>query len=405
MTEFDRIGIVGGSLAGVRAAETLRAEGFQGGLTIVDGDEHEPYDRYHLSKDYLDGARDAQAISLPTAHIQAEWLQGRVAVDLDADAGRLTLDNGRNVEFDGLVIATGSKARRLSAPDMSLSGVMALRTLGDAKALRAALLERPAHVVIIGGGLIGSEVASITVRWGLHTTIVDASPRPLLRTLGPTMADSVISLHRGHGVHLRYGTGVEAVEGHNGSVRTVQLTDGEVLPAEVVIVCLGVTPHTSWLDSSGLPLDDGLLCDPTLFVRGRPNIVAAGDVARWPMAICGPDPIRIEHWQSTLDQATRAAKNLLVGRENSKPYANLPIFGTHIHGLHFRSNGFPQYATHSEVVWGDPYSDRYVVAFYRTDVLIGVIALEALDLLAEWRTLIGDSTSPAHTVTLASSRL
>jgi NADPH-dependent 2,4-dienoyl-CoA reductase/sulfur reductase-like enzyme len=295
------------------------------------------------------------------------------------------------------------RSSEVRAEEMALTGVTSLRTLGDAQTLRSALLKRPAHVVIIGGGLIGSEIASITAKWNLDTTIVDTTPVPLLRTLGPAMADTVVSLHRRNGVHLRYGTAVNAVEGHNGSVRAVRLADDEVLPAQLVIVCLGVTPNTSWLENSGLPLADGLVCDAKLFAQGHPNVVAAGDVARWPAALCGPDPIRVEHWRSTLDQASQAAKNLLAGRDDARPYTDLPVFGTHIHGLHFRSNGFPPHASHSEVVAGDPHSDRYAVSFYRDDVLVGVIALEALELLDDWRASIGKTRSSVCSSPLASS--
>jgi NADPH-dependent 2,4-dienoyl-CoA reductase/sulfur reductase-like enzyme len=398
-----RIVIVGGSLGGVRAAETLRAEGFAGRLTIVDGDSYKPYDRYHLSKAYLEGVNDVEAISLPIDHFEAEWLHGRVAVSLDAQDGRVLLDDGRDIHFDGLIVATGSSARALSPREMALNGVTTIRTLADAQALRAALLNRPSHVVIIGGGLIGSEIASITARWGFDTTIVDVTPAPLTRTLGPAMADTVMSLHRRNGVRLRYGSAVQAVEGHNGSVRAVRLADGQALPAEIVIVCLGVTPCTSWLEGSGLALQDGLLCDSRLFACMRPNIVAAGDVARWPAPLCGSDPIRIEHWRSTLDQASHAATSLLAGPERARQYAELPIFGTHIHGLHFRSNGFPPYATHSEAVYGDPAGDRYVSAFYRDGVLIGVIALEALEQLDDLRAQIGKSRGHLDSASLIRS--
>jgi 3-phenylpropionate/trans-cinnamate dioxygenase ferredoxin reductase subunit len=213
---------------------------------------------------------------------------------------------------------------------------------------------------------------------------VDVSSTPLSRTLGPELAGTVISLHRRAGVGLRYGIGVEALEGHNGSVRAVRLADGEVLPAELVVVCLGVTPNDSWLRSSGLTLADGLLCDASLFAEGQGNVVAAGDVARWPAALCGSEPIRVEHWRSSLDQASRAAKNLLLGPEAAQPYLDIPVFGTHIHGLHFRSIGYPPHATGSEVVWGDPGGDQYLVVFHRGDTIVGAISLAAEELLASW---------------------
>jgi 3-phenylpropionate/trans-cinnamate dioxygenase ferredoxin reductase subunit len=386
---MERVVIVGGSLAGVRAAEVLRENGYAKRLTIVDGDRFRPYDRYHLSKDYLNGVRDIDQIRLATAHIDADWLQGRIAVRLDYASRSVQLDDGAELEFDGLVVATGSRARTLEAEYMALTGVLSLRTLSDSQALRAALLNRPSHVVVIGGGLIGSEVATVTRNMGLPTTIVDSALLPLSRTLGPVMASTVIRLHERNGVELRYGATVQGVEGHNGSVRAVRLTDGERLPAELVVVCLGVTPNTEWMDGSGLPLSDGLLCDDTLFALDSPDVVAAGDVARWPLSLCGEDPIRVEHWRSSLDQAAVAASNLVLGRAHARPFVDLPVFGTHIHGLHFRSIGFPQYSTDSATVLGSVDNDEYLVGFYRDDVLIGVIALDVLDSLPAWSARIG----------------
>jgi 3-phenylpropionate/trans-cinnamate dioxygenase ferredoxin reductase subunit len=386
---MERVVVVGGSLAGVRAAEALRENGYTARLTVVDGDRFRPYDRYHLSKDYLNGIRDRDQIGLATAHIDATWLQGRVAVALDYASRSIRLDDGTELEFDGLIVATGSRARTLEPEHMALTGVLSLRTLSDGQALRAALVNRPSHVVVVGGGLIGSEVATVTRDMGLPTTIVDSTSLPLSRTLGRTMASTVIKLHEQNDVELRYGAKVQAVEGHNGSVRAVHLTTGERLPADLVVVCLGVTPNTDWMEGSGLSLSDGLLCDETLFSLDTPDVVAAGDVARWPSALCGEDPIRVEHWRSTLDQAAVAAGNLLLGRSHARPFVDLPVFGTHIHGRHFRSMGFPQYSTDSATVEGSIDSDKYLVGFYRDDVLIGVIALDALDSLPAWSSRIG----------------
>jgi NADPH-dependent 2,4-dienoyl-CoA reductase/sulfur reductase-like enzyme len=386
---MDRVVIVGGSLAGVRAAEVLRENGYTNRLTVVDGDRFRPYDRYHLSKDYLNGVRGIDQIRLATGHIEANWLQGRVAVGLNYASRSVQLDDGAELGFDGLVVATGSRARTLEAEYMALTGVLSLRTLNDSQALRAALLNRPSHVVVIGGGLIGSEVATVTRNMGLATTIVDAAPLPLTRTLGPVMASTVIRLHERNGVELRYGATVQGVEGHNGSVRAVRLAGGEQLPADLVVVCLGVTPNTEWMDGSGLQLSDGLLCDETLLALDSPDVVAAGDVARWRSSLCGEDPIRVEHWRSSLDQAAVAASNLVLGRARARPFVDLPVFGTHIHGRHFRSIGFPSSSTDSAIVLGSVDNDEYLVGFYRADVLIGVIALDLLDALPAWNARIG----------------
>jgi NADPH-dependent 2,4-dienoyl-CoA reductase/sulfur reductase-like enzyme len=284
-----------------------------------------------------------------------------------------------------LVIASGSSARVPPDLDVSLRGVFPLRSLTDAQELRAWLRNSPQNVVVIGGGLIGSEVASVTAAMGLRTTIVDATRLPLARTLGMTMASTVMDLHEQHTVRLRYGIGIRRLHGDDeAGVTGVELADGTMLPADVVVMALGVTPNTGWLADSDLSIADGVVCDRSLIAHGTTNIVAAGDVARWMCHPYGDSSLRLEHWRSALDQAACAAHSLLVGPANAAPYDTMPIFGTHIHGFHFRSLGVPGLATSSEVVWGTYGDQRYGVAFYRGPDLVGVIALEELDPLIEW---------------------
>ena len=390
---MERIVIVGGSLAGVRAAESLRQEGFAGELTVVDADPHpQPYDRYPLSKEFLTGLRDTGDIVLRTHDIDAVWRQGRCATSLDLDRRTVTLDDGSALRFDGLIVATGASARTLGASDKALRGVFALRTLADALALRAALREAPARVVVVGGGLIGSEVATVTRSMDLATTIVDSNQLPLSRTLGSAMATSVARLHAQRGVRVLPGRRVAGLIGRAGSVKAVRLTDGESIPADVVVVALGVVANTHWLEGSGLTLADGLVCEQTLYASGTTNVVAAGDVARWPQPLCGNEWIRIEHWSNALDQASMAAKNLLRGAGEAATFSDIPTFGSHIHGAAIRSIGFPPHATGSRILWGSVDDEEYVVGFHRADdVLIGVIALNAVDRLPHWRGQMGSS--------------
>ena len=382
---MDRVVIVGGSLAGRRAAEVLREEGYAGDICVVDDDAFPPYDRYHLSKDFLAGVKDEEDIALPISHLdQVEWLQGRSAVGLDVSAQTVDLDDGASLFYDGLVVTSGSSARIPAGLDLGLSGVFTLRSLSEAQELRKWLRSGPRNVVVIGGGLIGSEVATVTASMGYPTTIVDAARLPLAATLGVTMASTVVDLHELHGVRLRYGTGVRALHGDGDGVTAVELADDTVVPADVVVVALGVTPNTGWIEGSGLALGDGLLCDQKLFASGTTNVVAAGDVARWPCQAYSDTSVRLEHWRSSLDQAACAARNLLAGPNDGEIYAAMPVFGTHIHGAHFRSIGIPQLATSSEVAWGEASDPRYGVAFYRDADVVGVIALEHLEPLAEW---------------------
>ncbi|MGW7793490.1 NAD(P)/FAD-dependent oxidoreductase, partial [Streptomyces tricolor] len=272
--------IVGASLAGLYAARELRAQGFDGRLVIVGAEPHHPYDRPPLSKDFLLGRADENRLALAdpeeTAALDAEWLLGVRARGLDTRGRTVLLGDGRTVSTDGVVIATGAAARRL--PGDSLAGVHTLRTLDDARALRADLTRGPRRVVVIGGGFIGAETASSCARLRHAVTVVEAAPLPLVPQFGARMAAVCAALHRRGGVELVTGTGVAALRG-TATVTGVDLTDGRTLPADVVIVGIGAVPHTSWLTGSALALHDGVLCDDGC-VTALPQVVAVGDVAR-----------------------------------------------------------------------------------------------------------------------------
>lgn len=298
--------IVGASLSGLYAARELRAQGFDGRLVIVGEEPHHPYDRPPLSKDFLIGRADESALALTdadeTAALDAEWLLGVHARGLDPRGRTVLLGDGRTVSTDGVVIATGAAARRL--PGDRLAGVHTLRTLDDARALRAELTRGHRRVVVIGGGFIGAETASSCARLGHDVTVVEAAPLPLVPQLGARMAEVCAALHRRGGVELVTGTGVAALRGAAG-VTGVDLTDGRRLPADVVIVGIGARPHTDWLVGSALALHDGVLCDDGC-VTALPQVVAIGDVAR----VGGT---RAEHWTSATEQPRVAVTNLLAG--------------------------------------------------------------------------------------------
>ncbi|MEU6592719.1 FAD-dependent oxidoreductase [Streptomyces sp. NPDC046881] len=310
--------IVGASLAGLYAARELRTQGFDGRLVIVGEEPHHPYDRPPLSKDFLTGRADESGLALTdadeTAGLDAEWLLGVRARGLDTRGRTVLLDDGRTVSTDGVVIATGAAARRL--PGDSLTGVHTLRTLDDARALRADLTRGTRRVVVIGGGFIGAETASSCARLGHEVTVVEAAPLPLVPQLGARMASVCAALHRRGGVALVTGTGVAALRG-TAAVTGVDLADGRTLPADVVIVGIGAAPNTAWLAGSTLALHDGVLCDDGC-VTALPQVVAVGDVARVGGA-------RAEHWTSATEQPRVAVTNLLAGhtRATARP---LPYF-------------------------------------------------------------------------------
>ncbi|MGW2214739.1 NAD(P)/FAD-dependent oxidoreductase [Nonomuraea sp. NPDC001684] len=363
MRTLDKIVVIGASLAGLRAVQTLRREGFDGELTLVGAEAHVPYNRPPLSKSVLRGDED---VTLPGAEeLGDDWLRGRQAVRLDAANRTVVLDDGAELGYDGLVVASGARPRRLD-------GVHTLRTLEDALALRAELDTGHEHVLVIGGGFIGGEVATTARQLGRKVTLVDSGPHPMHAGLGAQAARWLAGHHERNGVELV--TGVRVTEVTGGQVR---LGDGRVLSADLVVGGMGVTPNTEWLDGSGLAVDDGVLCEPTLYATGSVNVVAAGDVARWPHRLYGDALIRVEHWSNANEQGAVAARNLLAGPDEAQPFADVPNFATHVHGARIQTAGLPHLADEARVVAGDPEEDRFAVAFARDGVLVGAVAVNA----------------------------
>ncbi|MFJ5532029.1 NAD(P)/FAD-dependent oxidoreductase [Streptomyces sp. NPDC093261] len=341
--------VVGASLSGLYAARELRAQGFDGRLVIVGDETHRPYDRPPLSKDFLTGRADEGQLALTdaeeTAELDAEWLLGVRARGLDARGRTVLLEDGRTVSTEGVVIATGASARPL--PGDRLAGVHTLRTLDDARALRAELTRGARRVVVIGGGFIGAETASSSAALGHEVTVVEAAPLPLVPQLGPEMAAVCAALHRRGGVALITGSGVARLRGApvkgadaaaapgaesppGRAVTAVELSDGRVLPADTVIVGIGATPNTDWLAGSALTLHDGVLCDDGC-VTALPQVVAVGDVAR----VGGH---RAEHWTSATEQPRVAVRNLLAGR-TTETLRSLPYFWSDQYGARLQFAG------------------------------------------------------------------
>src|SRR6185436_4293874 len=303
-----RVAVVGTSLAGLRAIETLRREGFDGRIVAIGAETHLPYDRPPLSKELLAGKAEPDDIALRKQGVDdldVDWVLGTPATALDAASRTLTLADGSTVEADGIVLATGSTPRRLpNQPD--LDGVLMLRTLDDALALRARLAALP-RIVVIGAGFIGAEVAATCRERGLDVTVLEALPQPMVRGLGPELGAVIADMHRDHGVDLRTGVQVDAIEGDT-RVDRVRLGDGSTVAADVVVVGVGVAPDTAWLEGSGLALDNGVVCDAAC--RAAPGIVAAGDITRWPNALFDDELMRLEHWTNATEQGVYAARTL-----------------------------------------------------------------------------------------------
>lgn len=361
--------IVGASLAGLRTAEALRRGGFDGVLTVVGAEPHLPYDRPPLSKGLLTGAVQPCDTGLrQQGDLDVDWLLGDPVVELDPGARFVRLASGQTVSYDGLVAATGASARALPGVDATLRGVHVLRTLDDAVRLRDALAAGP-RVVIVGGGFIGMEVASQCRGLGLPVTLV--TPDPILgRTLGD-LAWSAEQRARDHGVDVRTPRGVHAVVGC-GSVEEVVLDDGGRVPADVVVVAIGAVPATGWLSGLGLDLRAGLLCGPDLAVVGLADVVAAGDVVRWPHPAWAGAAVRLEHWSNAGEQAAAAAERLLRG-PGVPPHAPVPSFWSDQFGVRLQGVGHPDLADAVEVVEGHAAGERFVAEYRRAGRLVAAL--------------------------------
>jgi 3-phenylpropionate/trans-cinnamate dioxygenase ferredoxin reductase subunit len=368
------ITVVGASLAGLSTVRALRAEGYDGELVVVGEERHTPYDRPPLSKDFLKGDLDADALALGDAdeyeNLDVQWLLGERAVRLDPVARTVTLAGGRYVRTDGVVVATGAGPRTLPGTD-GLSGVHTLRTLDDAQALRAELLDGLPRVVVIGAGFIGAEVASTAHRLGLHVTVVEALDVPLERQLGREMGLVCSSLHSDHGVRLLCGTGVAELIGEE-RVTGVRLADGLVLPADVVVVGVGVRPATDWLAGSGVQVDDGVVCDAGCSTS-VPGVVAVGDVARCPNAFTGRHT-RIEHWSNATEQARTAARTLLTGVSAPAPLT-APYFWSDQYRVRIQLAGHVTPDAEPEVVEGDVDSRSFTAVYRREGTPVAVLSL------------------------------
>jgi len=358
------IAVVGASAAGLTAAQTLRREGYDGPLTVIGDEDLMPYDRPPLSKQVLSGDWEPSKIALPCAVDDIAWRLGVRAVGLDVSGRRLALSTGDDLAYDKLVIATGVAPRRLPF-GQELAGVHTLRTLPDTVAFKEDLASARS-VVIVGAGFMGSEVAAVASGMGVDVTVVDPLPAPMIRQFGPWLGDQVAKLHADHGVRMRLGVGVTGLLGSD-RVSGVELADGTVLPADVVLVAIGSVPNTSWLAGSGLSLTDGVDCDS--LCRAAPNVVAAGDVASWTHPVHGKR-IRVEHRMNATEQGMAAARTLLGKGE---PYAPIPYFWTDQYDVKIQAYGtFPEGAVPS-VAAGDVGAGRFAAMYVEDGRVTGVV--------------------------------
>ena len=385
MTEPRTVAVVGAGLAGGKAVEALRAEGFGGRIVLFGDEPHHPYERPPLSKGYLQGNDERDTVFVHPESWYGEHdvdlRLGAAVTGLDRHAHELMTDDGQPVHYDRLLLATGASPRHLRLPGADLPGVHYLRTLDDSDALRAAF--RPgANVVVIGGGWIGLETAAAARTAGATVTVLESAELPLLRVLGPQMAQVFAGLHRENGVDLRLGVSVAALRGEGSAVTGVELGDGAVIDADAVVVGVGVTPNVDLARQAGLDVDDGVLVNASLRTSDA-HVFAAGDVANAEHPVLGRR-IRVEHWANALHQPEVAARSIL-GRD--AVYERLPYFFTDQYDLGMEYVGYAS-ADDDVVVRGDLEGREFVALWVRDGRVVAGMNVNVWDVTDRIRDLI-----------------
>ncbi|MGW7366412.1 NAD(P)/FAD-dependent oxidoreductase [Streptomyces sp. NPDC054841] len=392
-----RIVIVGASLAGLRAAETLRDEGFAGSLTLIGDEPYEPYDRPPLSKQVLLDVATPEHTALPRRRkLDAHWRLGVPAAGLDMTSKRVRLADGDEVEYDRLLIATGVRARPWpKETEAGLDGVFVLRTRDDAAALHRRLAAGPRRVFVIGAGFTGSEIASACRERGLPVTVAERGAAPLVGALGGVVGEVAAELQRENGVDLRCGVMVTALEGDAaGRVRVAHLSDGSTVETDVVVVSLGATRNTEWLAGSGLGAGPrGIACDAgcrAFDVRGivTDDIFVAGDVARSPHPLFGYQFLSLEHWGNAVAQAETAAHNMVSESVDRRPHMWVPAFWSTQFGVNIKSVGVPSMGEEILIAQGSLAEHRFVGVYGYQDRVIGAVTFDQTRWLQFYEELI-----------------
>jgi 3-phenylpropionate/trans-cinnamate dioxygenase ferredoxin reductase subunit len=351
--------IVGASLAGAKAAETLREEGFDGRVILIGAEPDRPYERPPLSKGYLLGQDERESVHVHEAgwydEHNVELRLGTSVTEIDRAAHQVVLDGGERIGYDKLLLTTGSVPRRLNLPGADLDGVLYLRYLPDSDRIRAELRDG-ARLVIIGAGWIGLEVAAAARENGASVTVIEVAPLPLQRVLGDEVATLFADLHRGKGVDLRLGTGLREFRGTDGKVSSVVLDDGTEVPADAVVVGVGIAPAVELAEAAGLQVENGIKVNASL-CTSDPDVFAAGDVANWFNPLLDSH-MRVEHWANALAGGPAAAKAML-GQDVT--YDPVPYFFTDQYDLGMEYAGYTSAGNYDQVVFrGDPASGEYV---------------------------------------------
>jgi NADPH-dependent 2,4-dienoyl-CoA reductase/sulfur reductase-like enzyme len=393
--------VVGASLAGLRVVQAARRSGYGEPIVLLGKEEHLPYDRPPLSKEFLTEGR------APAYYLTEEELRDDLAIDLrlgetatglDTTAKTVVTQAG-SIPFDRLIIATGATPRQL-AHLPKRQGVRLLRTLDDAREIRRTV-KAGSHVLVIGGGFIGAEIASSAAKLGASVTIVEAAPVPLVRAVGETVGGALAGLHERNGTRLVCGAQVERVPGTE-HVTGAVLSTGEVIDADVIIVGIGAAPATGWLIGSGValsPADGGVLCDEYLRTSVA-GVYAAGDVVHWPNGVFGAT-MRLENWTNASDQGTQAAINALFP-DKARPYETVPYFWSDWYGNRIQFVGT---ADAAEVCFasGGPDADKFLALYRDGNRLVGAATLNEPRLIMKYRRLIANRGSWQEALDLLNS--
>jgi 3-phenylpropionate/trans-cinnamate dioxygenase ferredoxin reductase component len=389
--------IVGASMAGAKAAEALRDQGFGDRIVLVGDEQHPPYERPPLSKDYLAGNAEKDSAAVHGrdwyAEHNVELRLGTAVTRLDPAAHRVSLADGNALEYTKLLLATGAAPRALPLPGADADGVYMLRRFEDSDRIKQAL-PSAGRLVVIGAGWIGLEVAAVARQAGVDVTVVETAALPLLNALGPEAAEIFAGLHREHGVDFRFGSQVAEITTDGSKVTGVRLTDGTTSPAGAVLVAVGVEPNAGLAREAGLTVDNGIVVDAALRTSD-PDVFAAGDVANAFHPLLRRQ-IRVEHWANALSQPATAAASML-GKDAS--YEELPYFFTDQYDLGMEYTGYVEPGGYDQVVFrGDTAAREFIAFWLRDNRVLAGMNVNVWDVTEQIKTLVlsGASVDPAR---------
>lgn len=368
--QYGRVVVVGGGLAGFSAAERMRDRGFAGELIVVGEEPHPPYNRTPLSKEIITHQYKLSDLPIHTVDADVVWRTGTRAVGLDPYRNEVYLPGGEKLKFDGLVIATGVEPRRPPGAPLESDKVWMIRNLEDGIGIDAAMTDECEHVVVVGGGFIGCEVAVSALRRGRQATLINSGPALLTRVLGNRVGQLLTRIHHAAGVNVINNAKVTDWRETRRGRLELTLTSGVRIRADLVVVGIGSVPRVEWLRGSGVDTSDGVLCAATTHVvdedlRPFQRVAAAGDVARWPNHRFDEVPRRVEHWTNAVEMGQAAADALLAGPEQAAQYTPIPRFWSEQHGIRIKGAGLPALATYTTLLAGTYRSRKFLVGYLR----------------------------------------